>query len=471
MTIIHTPRIFVAGTSSGVGKSFVTIGLAAALVQRGMSVNVCLHGVRLPQAVLYRRVTLRDSSVLDPQLLSPLQMLEGFRLASSGADIILIDGNLGLFDGPRPDSWDGSDAWLAELLATPTIIIFDGGLFAASAGAVVKGISDGTRQKFPIEGAIANWLDLGGAPSRNRAFYEMALASFGAPPLLGALETLPSAAYPENMLPGMSVSQDKNQTLLRRMFILEVSKLVSQSVDIDAIVALAGRAPQIHMEDEVPPPSRRCRIAFSDDSCFHLGFPDNLSLLRHYGAELVPFSPLADSALPPRIGGIYLTGAYLSEYGADLADNADMRAALLDFVQRGGALYAEGGGTAFLCREFQSDSRGNFLPGVGLVPGRAVYARGEVNYLSVEVTQPSVIGTIGAVLRGVDSFEWAFDPIGPLPVTSFEEIGARRPRKIQGMSPLPRVAASFAFLHWGSNPQVAQQFVKAAEDAALQGSD
>lgn len=149
MTTISSPRLFIAGTSSGAGKSLFTVGLAAALVQRGMSVNVCLHGVRLPQAVLYNRITLRQPSVLDPQLLSPLQMLEGFRLASSGADIVLIDGNLGLFDGQNPHSWEGADAWLAELLATPTVLLFDGGIFAASAGAVVKGFAESTRHKFP----------------------------------------------------------------------------------------------------------------------------------------------------------------------------------------------------------------------------------------------------------------------------------------------------------------------------------
>lgn len=471
MTTIATPRLFVAGTSSGVGKSFFTVGLTAALVQRGVRVNVCLHGVRLPQAVLYQRITLRHPSVLDPQLLSPLQMLEGFRLAASGADIVLIDGNLGLFDGQHPQSWEGADAWLAELLATPTVLLFDGGIFAASAGAVVKGFSEATQHKFPLEGAVANWLEIDGPPFRDRQFYETALAACGAPPLFGALATLPSASLPENMLPGLSVAQDKNRTLLGRMFILEVSKLISESVDIDGLLGIAGRAPQIQTEEEVPPASRRCRIAFSDDSCFHLGFPDNLSILRHCGAELVPFSPLADAQLPARIGGVYLTGAYLSEYGRDLAANQDMRSELLNFVRRGGVVYAEGGGAAFLCSEFEAGPGGTFLPGVGVLEGQAIQTKGDIDYLLVEMLEQSMLGEPGAVIRGVDSFEWGFEPSGPAPKASFRQRDGERGRIIEGMSPIPEVIASFAFLHWGSNPTVAQRFVDAAEEAARRLGD
>lgn len=466
MTTIATPRVFIAGTSSGVGKSFFTVGLAAALVQRGLSVNVCLHSVRLLQAVLYRRICLRHPCILDPRLLTPLQILEEVQLASAGADIVLVDGNLGLFDGQGPTTLEGSDAWLAELLGAPTIVLFDAGIFAASAGAVVKGFSGGTFHQFPIEGAVANWLDLDGAPFRDRAFYEAALAAFGAPPLLGALRTLPSALEPENTLPARSVSQDRNRTLLGRLFILELGKLVAESVDIDAIVAIAGHAPRIQLEEEGPLPGRRCRIAFSDDSCFHLGFPDNLTILRHYGAELVPFSPLADTELPPRIGGIYFTGAYLREYGADLAANIELMAAMRDFVERGGVLYAEGGGTAFLCTEFQVDSQGNFLPGVGLLPGRAIFATGQIDYLSVQMTDCSVVGVSGAVMQGVDSFEWAFEATGSPPSTAFQETSPRGARMIHGMAPLPGVTASFAFLHWGSHRAGAQRFVEAAEFAA-----
>lgn len=273
------------------------------------------------------------------------------------------------------------------------------------------------------------------------------------------------------MLPGMSIAQDKNRTLVGRMFVLEVAKQVAESVDIDALLAIAGGAPQIHIEEQLPPASRRCRIAYSDDSCFHLGFPDNLSILRHCGAELVPFSPLADSELPARIGAVYLTGAYLGEYGEDLAANSDMKAELLNFVHRGGVVYAEGAGAAFLCSEFESGSRGAVLPGVGVLKGRAVQAKGDIDYLSVELLEESILGEPGSLIRGVDSFEWAFEPSGSAPMVTFRQSNGSRARTIEGMSPLSSVTASFAFLHWGSNPAVARRFVDAAEAAAQRLSD
>jgi cobyrinic acid a,c-diamide synthase len=467
MALIPCPRILIAGTSSGVGKSFISLGIVVALIQRGISVSVCLHGVRLPQAILYRRITLRQPYILDPQLLTDAQILRAVRSAGVGADIVVIDGNLGLFDGRDPTTWEGSDARIAELLGAPVALVFDGGIFDASSGALVKGFSHGAKGQFSIEGAIANWLDSAAFPNRDRQFFEKTLTSFDAPQLLGAIPIFPQATAEENALPGVSVEQDKNRTVIGHSFILEASKWIAKSVDVDALVEIARRAAPLSVadEDERNPPKRRCRIAVSDDSCFHLGFPNNLDLLRFYGAELLSFSPLADSRLPDRIGGVYLTGAYLSEYGAELAGNSDMRAALKAFVARGGLVYAEGGGAAFLCEEFIGSGGEGPLAGIGVLKGRARSVKAEVDYIALEAVCPSFLGEQGTVVRGVDSSEWLFEGWSEAPTAVMKEVSSGRRRSAEVLALGNRVVATTAFLHWGSAHEIASRFVEEAEQA------
>ena len=467
MALIPCPRILIAGTSSGVGKSFISLGVVVALVQRGLSVSVCLHGVRLPQAVLYRRITHRQPYILDPHLLTEEQILQAVRSAGVGADIVVIDGNLGLFDGRDLTTWEGSDARLAELLGAPVALVFDGGIFDASSGALVNGFARGAKGRFSVEGAIANWLDSGAFPNRDRQLFEKALTAFDAPRLLGAIPIFPQGTAQENALPGVSVEQDKNRTVIGHSFILEASKWIAKSVDIDAMVEIAGRAAPLKVagDDDRNPPKGRCRIAVSDDSCFHLGFANNLDLLRFYGAELLSFSPLADSRLPDRIGGVYLTGAYLSEYGAELAGNTDMRAAIKAFVAQGGVVYAEGGGAAFLFEEFIGGGGEGTLAGIGVVKGRARSVEAEVDYIALEAVCSSFLGKRGTVVRGVDSSEWVFEGWSEAPTAVMKEVSSGRRRTAEVLALGNRVVATTAFLHWGSAPEVASRFVEEAEQA------
>jgi len=467
MALISCPRILIAGTSSGVGKSFISLGVVVALVQRGLSVSVCLHGVRLPQAVLYRRITHRQPYILDPHLLTEEQILQAVRSAGVGADIVVIDGNLGLFDGRDPTTWEGSDARLAELLGAPVALVFDGGIFDASSGALVHGFAHGAKERFLVEGAIANWLDSGAFPKRDRQLFEKALAAFEAPRLLGAIPTFPPGTAQENALPGVSVEQDKNRTVIGHSFVLEASKWVAKSVDLDELVEISRRAAPLRIadEDDRDPEKRRCRIAVSDDSCFHLGFANNLDLLRFYGAELLSFSPLADSRLPDRIGGVYLTGAYLSEYGAELAGNTEMRAALKQFVVQGGIVYAEGGGAAFLFEEFIGSGGEAPLAGIGILKGRARSVEAEVDYIALEAVCSSFLGEPGTLLRGVDSSEWVFEGGGESPTVVMKEVSSGRRRSAEVLALGSRVLATTAFLHWGSAPEVASRFVGEAEQA------
>lgn len=471
MSSVTCPRVLIAGASSGVGKSFISLGVLVALAQRGLSVAVCLHGVRLPQAALYRRITNRQPCILDPQLLTEEQIVQAVRWAGVGADIVVIDGNLGLYDGRNPGSWKGSDARLAEMLGAPVVFVFDGGIFDSSAGALVKGFVDSAQNRLSVAGAIANWLDLSTFPARNRQLFEKTLTSFGAPKLLGAIPIFPPAASSANAIPGIIAAQDKNRTLLSHSFIAEVGKWVSGNLDVDALISIANHANPLEIADEAEflPTNRRCRIAVSDDSCFHIGFPDNLNLLRLCGAELVSFSPLADSELPDRIGAVYLTGAYLSEYGAELAANSDMRESLRAFVARGGVVYAEAGGAAFLCEHFDGGGGEGLQRGIGVLKGRAKFVSGEADYIALKSLVSSLLGDTETIVRGVDTSEWFFEEWSEAPIPVMKEVLTGRHRSAEMLSVGAHVFVTTAFLHWGSAQNIAQRFVDAAEQSMQKG--
>jgi cobyrinic acid a,c-diamide synthase len=289
-----------------------------------------------------------------------------------------------------------------------------------------------------------------------------------APPMCG---WLPEVAF-STQLPVRGASQRHNQTVLPMAFLTELAQLVEAHVDIDQLLALARSAPTVACEGELPQPcARRCRIAVTDDPCFSVGYQDNLALLQHFGAEPVSFSPLLDGRLPARIGGVYLTGAFLHEYGEELSRNESMRDALRQFAEAGGVVYSEGAGTAYLCRSFQLERGGTRHPGVGLIPLDAVCAADPARELEVSISEDSILGAVGTVVRGVDVGEWRLEspPEGvsshlllTLHVEHRDRASLQANPQLEGYSSFGQQCSTFHFLHFGSAPDVARSLVEAA---------
>jgi cobyrinic acid a,c-diamide synthase len=197
-----------------------------------------------------------------------------------------------------------------------------------------------------------------------------------------------------------------------------------------------------------------------------VSFQDNADLMRYFGAEMVPFSPLADSELPRRIGGLYITGAYLKSYGEELARNESIKRAILDFADAGGVIYSEGAGTAFLCRTFQPELSGEKLQGVGLIPADAYAVNQPRSFIEARTVDESILGSPGSAIQGLKTGEWAlkgFD-VGPgssllYSLQIFTDEGAQ---VNEGYSSSAQSCATLHFLHFGSNPAIAETLVEAA---------
>jgi cobyrinic acid a,c-diamide synthase len=457
-------RIVVAGTHSGVGKSLFVIGLVHELRRRQVSVSCCVTGPNLIQANILKRISGRYVRALDHKLLSAGQNLTALVQAGVGSDIVVIEGKGGLFDGYAPGSFRGSDAEMASLTKTPAVLVTDVRGVGNSITANLSGFVS-LCQEFEIIGPLLNRLEEVRAADdddddlRDQEFYDACLQAGGVPASVGFL---PELAL-DTALPRVPFGQDSNQVTLSRQFFLDLGQAVNQYVDIDYILEAAAQAAPLAAPDpDEISGGRRVRIAVSDDSCFNLCFQDNLALLQMYGAEIVPFSPLADTSLPKRVGGVYLTGAYLKDYGAELTVNNSMRTALRDFAEQGGVIYAEGGGAAFLCSEFRFPEEDLVYEGIGIIEGSARYHPPSLFHNEAVTIDESIFGRSGLIIKGVSSGEWEIRNDMNIPkVLRFAE--TRAGLRHGGYSPDAQVLATFEFCHFGSNPEVAQNLVEAAE--------
>ena len=402
--LFTAPRVIVSGTHAGVGKSIVTLGLTFALRKLGLSVSCGLIGANLPQAVLLKRLTNRFVRTLDERLLSRDQTVASLYYAGLGTDLILIEGRAGLYDGYIPATLRGSDAEIAALTKTPVILVIDARGFGNSVAALVKGYAE-TAKGFQLGCVIANRLP--SEPAECEAMvqeFQDSVAAEDLPQLYGGLPEFDAGEY--TRLP--EVTERVNAASVARQFLVDLSKLVERYVNLEELVGIAKHAAKIQLENfDTSPMSRRTRIAYSDDPAFNLGFQDNLDLLRFYGADLVPFSPLADRALPKNIGAVYMTGGCLRDYAAELTRNESMRQSLRDFVDAGGALYSEGASTAYLCDSYRlSGEERQEFEGVGLLPGRAEPGEHDVQYSESVTVEESILGRPGLIVKSISTGEW-----------------------------------------------------------------
>lgn len=469
MATSSVPRIGVIGIRSGAGKSFLVTGLILALRRRGISVACCVTGTAMHQATVYSRLIRRPVRSLDGALLSAKQLKDAVGQSGLGADMVLIDGQGGLYDTSASVDLDGSDASLARVTGTPCILVVDFHAITRSLAPIVGGFAH-----FPdapqVEGVVINGLEktnLAEQVNREKAVRDcdLILSAYDLPACLGCI---PAAAL-TGSLPDRSMVQDENGAALPFQIFSEIERLVEQSIDVDQVVAVARLAEPLDYEENVAVVSRgACRIAVASDSCFHVCYQDNIELLREFGAEIVNFSPLADASLPQGIGGIYLAGGCLGEYGESVESNRALMESIRMFVSQGGVLYSEGAGSALLCRSFKPLRSDRMLRGAGVLPFDAIEGPQHPEYARFRVLEHSVFGEFGVEVGGIVTSEWKIkdrliSATGESAVVDtlrydLPGVGAVS----DGFSVSAESCCSFNFLHFGSNPDLARALVVAA---------
>lgn len=446
------PRLVIAGISSNVGKTTVMVGLVRALRARGLKVGVFKCGPDYLDPTYHVRAAGAPCHNLDGWMMGREAVLSTFAHASQGADIAVIEGVMGLFDGASPTSGEGSTAEIAKWLQAPVLLVCDAGGMARSIAALAKGFST-FDPDLQISGLICNRLGSRGHLDLLRK------ATEGKPPVLGGLPKEAALAFADRHL---GLHSADRATVPEDVFVAWGDR-VSEWCDVDAIVALAQSAPAL---PEIPAAARivgegaRCRIGLAFDEAFHFYYDDNLRRLESLGAELVRFSPIHDARLPD-VDGLYFGGGYPEVHAEDLSRNLSMLKDVRSFAESQGPIYGECGGLMYLSNGIRTLD-GTLHPMVGLIPGEAEMKDRlqALGYVEVETTDETMLGPAGLKFRG-HQFRYS-DFRLPAEVECTYHVRRRRGGEVfhegyrQG-----HTLASYVHAHWASNPLLAQGFVQA----------
>jgi len=450
-----TPTLLIAGTHSGSGKTTATLAILAALVRRGLVVQGFKVGPDFIDPGHHSAITGRPGRNLDTWLLGPEALARTFRRGASGADVAVIEGVMGLFDGRGALDESGSAADLARLWGLSVVLVVDARGMSRSIAPLVRGFA-GFDPGVRVAGIVANKV---GSRRHHDAYLAPALAR-ACPEVerLGYLARDERLAIPSRHL-GLETADEFRPG---SRFVEALADAAEASLDLDRLLALA-EAPTLPESRDSPttPPVRAARIAWARDPAFCFYYEENLDLLRDSGGELVAFSPLGDRALPDGVDLLYLGGGYPEVFAAELAANEPMRRSIRRFHADGGAILAECGGLMACCRELVDTSRRAF-PMWDLIPARvAMQSRfAALGYVTAVSDHPSLLGPAGTAIRGHEFHYSTLEPLGPLARLNrlHRPEGEPKPDAIR----VGGLVAGYAHLHFGSNPEAARKVVEAS---------
>jgi cobyrinic acid a,c-diamide synthase len=449
---MKTRGFLIAAPQSGSGKTTVSLAIMAALARRGLVVAPFKCGPDFIDPGYHCLVTGRPSINLDAWICPPDFVRDTFQLHSSGADVAIIEGVMGLFDGIGASSREGSSAQIAAITGAPVLLVVNARGMAASAAALVKGFVDFDPQ-VRLAGVIFNNV---GSESHGELLRQSLAAALPDLTMFGCIPRDETLAISSRHL-GLVTAGDNP---LSSAFVDGLVEMAERCLDLDGLARLlyddrlAGS--KRRAESRVEP---MVRIAVARDAAFCFCYEDNLRLLREAGAEIVFVSPLDDSGLPPDTAGIYLPGGYPELHGERLSANIPMKNAIMSAICADMPVYAECGGLIYLSQGLEDG--GDFV-GAFSVRARMLPKRKALGYRQIEIVAGSVIGAAGSVARG---HEFHYSEISMLP----DDISRTYRVTRQGVE-LPaegyrhhNCLASYIHLHFGSNPSVAGSFVDACK--------
>jgi cobyrinic acid a,c-diamide synthase len=446
------PRIVVAGTSSGAGKTTIACGLIGALRARGLRVQGFKVGPDYIDPSYHALASSRPGRNLDaflsgPELIAPL-----VRHGGEGADVAVVEGVMGLFDGASGRGELASTGHVAKLLEAPVVLVIDAASMARSAAAIVHGYRT-FDPDIDVAGVIFNKV---GSDTHEQLLRE-AVEPLGVP-VVGAVRRDERVSAPERHL-GLVPAAEREA--LTRAALAALTDSVARSVDLDAVLALAHAAPQSPGPAWSPEPrgepATGARIAIARGPAFSFHYEENLELLAAAGAELVPFDPLADDALPEQVGALLLAGGFPEVFGTELEANESLRRAVGEFAASGRPVLAECGGLLYLSRELDGHAM------CGAIPARAsMTQRLTLGYREAVAQTDTPWIEAGASVRGHEFHYSQVEIDGdPSPAWRLRSRGAERSEGYAAGA----VQASYLHVHWAAHPELALRLAQAARTA------
>ncbi len=433
--MVTLPRLVVAAPASGHGKTTVATGLMAALTRRGLAVSGHKVGPDYIDPGYHALATGRPGRNLDPHLVGEGLLVPLLLHGARDADVALIEGVMGLYDGRLGDSGYASTAHVAGLTDSPVLLVVDVSHASRTIGAVVKGLAV-FDESVRIGGVILNK-----AGSQRHA--DEVVASLDLP-VLGVLPRDAGVVAPSRHL-GLVPAAERAEAAAA---LDRLSERIEEHVDLDAVLALAQGAPALEASPwdpalvVTPPSAARPVVALAGGRAFTFRYAETEELLRAAGCEPVEFDPLHDTALPEGTAGIYLGGGFPEVHAPTLSANLAMRNALDQAVSAGIPTVGECAGLLYLARSLDA------APMVGALDVEATMStRLTLGYRTLSTTENSVLAPAGTTLTG---HEFHRTRIADLP--------------LEGVTS-ETLSASYLHVHWAGHPAVAQRFAEAVHAA------
>ena len=461
---MRLPRIMLAAPASGSGKTLVTCGILQALVNRGLRVASFKCGPDYIDPMFHSRVIGARSGNLDTFFTDGETTRYLFGRVASEADISVIEGVMGYFDGLGGISEQASSSDVARTLDAPVVLVVNCRGMSLSALALIQGFVE-YQKPGQIRGVILNQLPASLYPDLKARIEEgLPVRVLGYVPKTEDLVL--ESRHLGLVLPGeIERLREKLQKL---------AALLEETLDLEGLISMAREAPELLYREPVLPRVQeklpghgkilkrgQIRIGVAQDEAFCFTYRDNLQLLQDLGAELVPFSPLADAGLPENLQGLILSGGYPELHAARLAENASMREAVREAVQGGLPCIAECGGFLYLHRTLEGED-GKDYPMAGVLSARAYRTPrlSRFGYITLTAKEDQLLLAKGEEIRGHEFHYWESESCG-------EAMRAQKPLRKRGWDCVHGAAslyAGFPHLFFYSNPDAALRFLEKCEE-------
>lgn len=457
------PRILIAGTQSGSGKTTLTLGLVSALRRRGLRVQTFKVGPDFLDPTWLAAASGRPCYNLDGWMSGRDYVERLFGRVTQDADMAIIEGVMGLFDGAQASGVAGSSAEIAQWLQAPVVLVVNVHGMGRSIAPVVAGFA-GFEKGVHIGGVILNHC----GSEKHRSILDEALRSSGQPVLIGAVPRMGFPPLPSRHLGLVTADPARNCSTT---VLVEFEIAAERHLDLVETLRIARKVPApclipSYPEHNQASPDHSFRLAVARDEAFHFYYQDLFDELEQRGCCIAFFSPLRESSLPQDIDALYLGGGYPEEFAETLALNEDMLNSLRWFARSGRPVYAECGGLIYLSQAVTTPD-GERYPFLGIVPAetRMLDRRKRLGYVEVALNENTMWGAPGDLLRGHE-FHYAellSDPAKQDGWTAVYECrlpnGARKAPEgfYQRKS---RILASFVHLHLASRPAALDRFAQ-----------
>lgn len=437
------PRILVAAPGSGSGKTLLTTGLLTLFQNRGIRCRSFKCGPDYIDPMFHKYVLGIDSCNLDSFFLSQEELRALFRKRAADAELSILEGVMGYYDGIGGNSTAASTYEVAKITDTPVILVLDGKGSSLSLAAQVKGFLD-YRKDSHICGVILNKTNKMVGERLRPEIEKLGVRYLGAVPVCETMDI-------KSRHLGLTMPQEQSEL---RGHLNAFAKQLEECLNVEGILELAGYSKKDEIrpiDSESEPPTRRMAVAMDEAFCFY--YQENLDFLRQHGWEVVPFSPLHDVALPEQVHAILLGGGYPELYAKELSANEPMLVSIRNAHAEGIKILAECGGFLYL-QEHLEDEMGNCWPMAGLIhaDGFRTEKLGRFGYISL--TQNGAVR-----IKGHEFHYWE----STAPGSAFR---AEKPQSDRGWDCMYRtdsLLAGFPHLYYLSGPDLILNFLSGPE--------